>query len=176
MMVDGLQPRDTEVMVGGEGAVFPPQRVIIARLLGGHGLRRAMRRDPGELVLSTLGVGTQVLVVGGLHGALAGGVEPATAARLLLCLVERQGTLLQPLLQRFEGTVQLLERGLRPALPAGVECIEIGPLAVHRCAPFLELLARDQSPQSPAGNESDHAALLRWKTSFPGSHPRSEKP
>ena len=44
--------------------------------LGRDGLRRPMRRDPGELVLGALGVGAQVLVRIGVHRALTCRVEP----------------------------------------------------------------------------------------------------
>ena len=44
--------------------------------LGGNGFRRPMCRDPGELLLGALGVGAQVLVGGGLAGALTRRVEP----------------------------------------------------------------------------------------------------
>ena len=43
--------------------------------LGGDGVGRPVRRDPGELLLSALGVRAQVGVVGRLHRALAGGVQ-----------------------------------------------------------------------------------------------------
>src|SRR5690606_39067464 len=56
-------------------------------------------------------------------------IAPAPAA----CLRSRA---LQSLFQRLEGAVELLQGGVRPALPAGIQCVEIGPLAVHRNARF----------------------------------------
>src|SRR6185312_16262382 len=40
------------------------------------------------------------------------------------------------LLQRLQRLIELVQRTERLALPAGVECIEVGPLGVHRGAVF----------------------------------------
>ena len=70
--------------------------------LGGNGFARPMRGDPGQLLLGALGVGAQVLVGGGLDGALAGGVEPVECG-VAQCRRHRVGDDDRPNESRCEG-------------------------------------------------------------------------
>ena len=76
--------------------------------------------------------------------AVSGGADlrlPAMTDRFL-------AVALDPLLQRLEGAVELLQRCVGPSLPAGVDCVEVGSLAVHRNA-RSPVAGRGPVPYSP---------------------------
>ena len=75
------------------------------------------------------------------------GLVPGSRPRLLvsgptaaegLCLIRmaavgsRFAATVEPALEILEGAVQFLERGAVPPRASGIQCVEIGPLAVHR--------------------------------------------
>ena len=83
----------------------------------------------------------------------------------------------EPLFQIFERPVHIFNRG-RPALPAGIERIQIEPLVVHRNARFANVCRPSTgSPKTPLSGLDAAVRRRTGGSSIPGRpHPRSEKP
>src|SRR5262249_27287116 len=81
------------------------------------------------------------------------------------------------LLQRFERAVELLHRAVRAALPAGVECVEIGLPAVHQSARLS--FAAGPQPAARIPCRGRPASRMTAMTAPPGRfhppHPKSRE-
>ena len=89
-----------------------------AVLLAAQAVEIARHRPVGLLAGGALRVGRLRV-----EACLPAGAIRLAAARAIQ--VVPIGRAAKPLLQRFQRTVQLLERGMRSALPSGVQCVEI---------------------------------------------------